>query len=342
MTSIDAVASGDEFYVNDVSGATNADKIRKASAAQVATFVNSTYGSAVSGMTAASASDGTELHYVVQGGADRKMTGAQIATYAASVNISDTAYDATSWNGVTGVAPSKNAVRDQIETVIASIPTASDTAYASSWNGVTTIPPSKNAVYDKFETLVPTPVTAAWVTSTDMSSGLTASSNSATNTLYYVPVWIPARRTISDLGIFIMANQAGNMALAVYANSATNTPSGAALAATGNIATNPGANSAVSADITGANVTLDPGLYWFAYWFDVASVTVGCQSSGGVSCLVGSTTLNDVFGNTSMNYVYTSAETYNSAAWPNATSETLTLVPRSSSVRAAIFAMKVV
>jgi len=32
-----------------------------------------------------------------------------------SGDISDTAYDATSWNAVTDVAPSKNAVRDKIE-----------------------------------------------------------------------------------------------------------------------------------------------------------------------------------------------------------------------------------
>jgi Zn-dependent alcohol dehydrogenase len=31
--------------------------------------------------------------------------------------VSDTAYDATSWNGVTDVAPSKNAVRDKIESL---------------------------------------------------------------------------------------------------------------------------------------------------------------------------------------------------------------------------------
>jgi hypothetical protein len=29
----------------------------------------------------------------------------------------------------------------------------SDTAYGVSWNGVTTIPPSKNAIYDKIESL---------------------------------------------------------------------------------------------------------------------------------------------------------------------------------------------
>ena len=37
-----------------------------------------------------------------------------------STNISDTAYDATTWNGVTTIAPSKNAIRDQIEILVAS------------------------------------------------------------------------------------------------------------------------------------------------------------------------------------------------------------------------------
>lgn len=36
-------------------------------------------------------------------------------TYLTSSNISDTAYDATSWDGVTTIAPSKNAVRDEME-----------------------------------------------------------------------------------------------------------------------------------------------------------------------------------------------------------------------------------
>lgn len=42
----------------------------------------------------------------------------KIATTAyADALISDTAYNATTWNGVTGIAASKNAVRDQIETL---------------------------------------------------------------------------------------------------------------------------------------------------------------------------------------------------------------------------------
>src|ERR1041384_4504730 len=87
---------------------------------------------------------------------------------AAAAVVSDTAYDATTWNGVTGIAPSKNAVRDWIETLGSAAYTASsaydaagaaaavvsDTAYnATSWDGVTGIAPSKNAVRDKFESL---------------------------------------------------------------------------------------------------------------------------------------------------------------------------------------------
>lgn len=38
---------------------------------------------------------------------------------AGSASVSDAAYNATTWNGVTTVAPSKNAVRDQLETISA-------------------------------------------------------------------------------------------------------------------------------------------------------------------------------------------------------------------------------
>ncbi len=88
-----------------------------------------------------------------------------LQTLASSITaaVSDTAYDASSWNGVAGVAPSKNAVRDKIEAMatattaeIAAAVTAaiSDTAYdATSWNSVTGVAPSKNAVRDKIEVM---------------------------------------------------------------------------------------------------------------------------------------------------------------------------------------------
>ncbi len=68
--------------------------------------------------------------------------------------ISDTAYDATTWNGDVDTAPSKNAVRDKIESLIDPTTLISNTAYdATTWDGVTTIAPSKNAVRDYFEAL---------------------------------------------------------------------------------------------------------------------------------------------------------------------------------------------
>lgn len=66
--------------------------------------------------------------------------------YRHSKQVSDTAYGA-GWDGVTTIAPSKNAVYDKIQTLV------SDTVYGAGWNGDTTTAPSKNAVYDKIESL---------------------------------------------------------------------------------------------------------------------------------------------------------------------------------------------
>lgn len=62
-------------------------------------------------------------------------------------HISDDAY-AAGWDGVTGVAPSKNAVYDKIEAMI------SDDAYAAGWGSDTTHAASKKAIYDEIETLM--------------------------------------------------------------------------------------------------------------------------------------------------------------------------------------------
>jgi hypothetical protein len=72
--------------------------------------------------------------------------------------VSDTAYDATSWNGVTGIAASKNAVRDKIEDILDGVTFTGDVvvpdeAYdATAWNGSLEVP-TKNAVRDKIETI---------------------------------------------------------------------------------------------------------------------------------------------------------------------------------------------
>jgi hypothetical protein len=46
---------------------------------------------------------------------------ASIAAAATTAGVSDAEYSATDWNGVTTLAPSKNAVRDKIEAVVAAL-----------------------------------------------------------------------------------------------------------------------------------------------------------------------------------------------------------------------------
>ena len=64
-----------------------------------------------------------------------------VAESGGGASVSDTAYDATSWNGVTDEAPSKNAVRDKFE----SLPTVTvvDAVTNGDANAV-----SSNAVFD--------------------------------------------------------------------------------------------------------------------------------------------------------------------------------------------------
>jgi hypothetical protein len=74
------------------------------------------------------------------------------ADYLDASRISDAAYDPSAWDGDTGHAPSKNAVRDKIESMGSA--SVSDAAYdPTTWDGVTTVAPSKNAVRDKIESM---------------------------------------------------------------------------------------------------------------------------------------------------------------------------------------------
>lgn len=65
-------------------------------------------------------------------------TGNQIATLDfANALVSDTAYDTTSWNGVAGIAPSKNAIRDKIESLASSINNPTGDISFNQDNGIT-------------------------------------------------------------------------------------------------------------------------------------------------------------------------------------------------------------
>ena len=126
--------------------------------------------------------DATSWDGVTTIGASKNAIRDKIETMGAA-SISDTAYDATSWDGVTDIAPSKNAIRDKIEAMPAEI--VSDTAYdATSWDGVTDIAPSKNAVRDKIETMV-SESTGTWTATATCSASGTITLYSTKNLMSY-------------------------------------------------------------------------------------------------------------------------------------------------------------
>lgn len=68
-------------------------------------------------------------------------------------NVTNKSTDATMAANSATLYPSQSAARGYTDTVAAS--KVSDTAYAGSWDGVTGVAPSKNAVYDQMETKAP-------------------------------------------------------------------------------------------------------------------------------------------------------------------------------------------
>lgn len=83
------------------------------------------------------------------------------------------------------------------------------------------------------------------------------------NSIRAYPFQLTMAVTISDLAASVITLHAGNnFQLAIYANDPVNflPTTGSELAKTGNMATDTVA--VVTADIVGANVTLQPGIYW--------------------------------------------------------------------------------
>ncbi len=75
----------------------------------------------VSAYPLAESLSGGETLYLIQGGSSKRVLLSTVGVYAIATAVSDEAYNASTWNGVAGVAPSKNAVRDQVETMRTSI-----------------------------------------------------------------------------------------------------------------------------------------------------------------------------------------------------------------------------
>lgn len=144
---------------------------------------------------------------------------------------------------------------------------------------------------------VPTYVSGNWYNSWP-SQSITTSSALSANTTYLTPFRILQSVTISQLGGRVIA--AGtNIQFGIYAsNNATGRPTGACLAKIASQAA--GANTNIAAAISGGNVTLTPGIYWYGVAVDNAATTVQGAASGttNMSSLFGSATQANVIQNT--------------------------------------------
>lgn len=149
-----------------------------------------------------------------------------------------------------------------------------------------------------------------------------------------VPFILPKPIKISDLGVRITTGASGgNCQLAIYgSDQATKLPTGNALASTGSISTTN--TGVVSADITGSDVSLVPGLLWTAINLDataastaVFQVLAGAHDEGG--WLIGSTTQANISGSATVGALVLSfAQTYNT--WPDLTGQSLSVVAANS------------
>lgn len=144
------------------------------------------------------------------------------------------------------------------------------------------------------------------------------------NSIRLCPFYLPRPITVSDLGCRITTLAGGgNIQLAIYAsNASTGQPTGNPLASTGSIATD--AAGAFSADITGANVLLVPGLYWAAVIADNATVVLQMVSGGNtfMGWIAGAPTLANVtFAATGATFIRTFGHTF--GTWPDLTGQTM-------------------
>lgn len=148
-----------------------------------------------------------------------------------------------------------------------------------------------------------------------------ANSALVANTILLTPMFIKERVTISQLGFRIATNVAGNAQVALYNIGATSKMPTTLVGNTASISTGTGAN--VSAALSGGNVTLDPGWYWFAINADNASTCVGIVASNNyVSWAFGSATLGNSFSGGAAVCGYTVSQTF--GTWPDLTSATFT------------------
>lgn len=143
------------------------------------------------------------------------------------------------------------------------------------------------------------------------------------DTIRLAPMLIYQPVRVSDLGCRIGTANAGNCQLAIYASdAATKLPTGNPLAVTGNIATTP--VGLTSADITGADVSFTPGLYWMACNIDGATASLqGIGATPWAPTMIGDATLTNLGASvTGVSTCYSIAQAF--GAWPSLTGASLT------------------
>lgn len=154
------------------------------------------------------------------------------------------------------------------------------------------------------------------------AAAVTSGAALANGTIKLLPFMLGQPITISDLGCRITTTNAGNVQLAIYNSVAATKLPGTLAAATGDITA--ASAAAVSADITGSNVTLAPGLYYMAVNADNAVCALQTINSSAplASYLIGSATLNDITSAAgASNFYFTFASAFNT--WPDLTGQTL-------------------
>lgn len=157
-------------------------------------------------------------------------------------------------------------------------------------------------------------------------SGVTLAAGAAisANSIRMLPFMLKQRITISDLAARVSTTSAsGNFQLAIYGSLATTKyPTGNVLAATGNMSTT--SSGGVTADITGADVQLEPGLYWMAINQDNSTAVYQTIGAGAIHALelIGSATESNFSSASGVPGFYLSfAQTF--GTWPDLTGQTM-------------------
>jgi len=154
-----------------------------------------------------------------------------------------------------------------------------------------------------------------------MIAVVSAGSTPGANSIRLHPIVVKERVTISELGARVTTAEVGkSFQLAIYASDpATKLPTGNALGSTANMSA--GATGAMTAAL-GANVALEPGLYWAAILGDVTSAVFQSfgSNSTNISAFLGGAASQVASGATSSIAYLSTAGTF--GTWPDLTSAT--------------------